>query len=183
MLEQLAGQIAALVALAAGHTPFGPLGAWEVEDMKDGGTWSFRNNGSSIVFGWRPSVDGTQCFMITVGIQHGAITADLDNTYPDFNMERFRGVGIRILNATAGLLLDCCIRRELNDLFGPSYKEALLRAEELEYRRLPYVPETRHVRDIGLNHPNPVVKEAFEKAQRMYQGSALDDQKDPSKNN
>lgn len=155
-----------------------------MEDLKDGGTWSFINNQDSFVFGWRPSKEGPQCFMITVGTLNRTIVAETDHPYPDFNMSRWRSVGIRLLNATGGLAIPSCIHRELNDLFGPTYREALLKSESYETEKLPYVvDEPRLVRDIGLNHPNPVVKEAFEKAQRLYQGKALDEQKDPSKNN
>lgn len=145
-----------------------------MSDMKDGGTWTFMNNETTVTFGWRPSEDGPQCFLITVGVENGVITAVKETPYPDFNIERWRGVGIRLLSATSGLLLPSCIHRELNDLFGPTYKEMVLRSED-------YKSEPRLVRDIGLNHPNPVVKKAFENAQKMYQGKALDDQKDPSK--
>ena len=167
----------------------------------------------TLIVAWSDSHshDEQVCFLVTLAPYQGRLEAkhDLFRSPPP---EQFRSLGIRVLTHLQDVSCSP-LHRELNDLFLSArerrdrhLKGAMAEAglaweteprEELKNGAWERSEEPRLVRDIGLGHSNPTVRKAFEEAQRraaglgtmeerhekLYQGSALDDQKDPSKVN
>lgn len=201
MMDYITELMLELVSKAAGNKATADgLHYWEILDLKSGGVWSFRRLESSLDVAWRPMIDVfPDAFTLHLIQERDSIFAETSRSPALESVERakMRRLGIFLLSATEGMKLPDCVHRELNDLFYPFSKESYMKGalveaglswdteprEELKNGAWERSSEPRLVRDIGLSHPEPAVKEAFEKAKRMYEGKALDDQKDPSKVN
>jgi hypothetical protein len=182
MMNGLVQKLAQCIATAAGQPVpvVQGLHYWELIDLKNGGLWSFTHVDITASFSWRPMMDKEpDAFTVHVTVYGGKIDVETDPTnLVGVDRIQFQKVGLALLQRISEVDLPSSVHRELNDLFGPSPKDVFLKAEGMTPR-----DTTRQLGDIALLHPNPVVRRTAERTKRMYQGTALDEQKDPNKVN
>jgi len=186
--EQLTLAVADAVGLPVSPIPRG-LSYWEIIDTRSGGVWSFRFSETVFNLAWRPIIHVyPDVFTLNVHYNDGKIEATFDEpveAQAAIDTKQMRRIGIFLLSGIQKFEVPSCVHRELNDYF--------IRFSSYDQRK----GAMASVGEIGLSHPDPFVRKCFEEAERqaqnrgtmderhgrLYQGSALDDQKDPSKVN